>query len=385
MDDDRVARALVLHDERLERIRAAIRIEPVDHIPVIYMGLAFAPRWMGMPLSRYSTDGDAALEANLDTVDRLEAVGGVDGFNSFPGWLVRYDLGSLWLSRVELPGQELPEDSLWQVREEEVMSVGDYDLILTEGWPAFVDQHMPKVMDMDELAESERWYAEDMGPALARARERGYPSVAVGGTTIPFEPLCGARSMRAFFADLHRRPTVVKAAMDAILPHMVELGLTSAALDFAPGVWVGGWRSASGLLSPRIWDEFVFPYLYQIVHALAAQGVVSVLHLDQDWTRDLARLRELPAKSCVLNPDGMTDIRRAKELLGDHMAIMGDVPATLFAIGTPDEVYGYVRDLVRDIGPTGLLLCPGCDAPLNTKPENMEAFVAAAREFGGGV
>lgn len=60
------------------------------------------------------------------------------------------------------------------------------------------------------------------------------------------------------------------------------------------------------------------------------------------------------------------------------MAIMGDVPASLFSIGKPDEVYKYVSDLVRDLGPTGLILCPGCDAPLDTKPENMEAFIAAS-------
>jgi uroporphyrinogen-III decarboxylase len=120
-----------------------------------------------------------------------------------------------------------------------------------------------------------------------------------------------------------------------------------------------------------------------MTHALAAAGVGSVLHFDQDWTRDLARLRELPAKKCILNLDGVTDIRKAKHELGDHMAIMGDVPAAMFAHGTPDDIYNYVRDLVRDVGPTGLLLCPGCDAPLNTKPENMEAFVRAGHEFGG--
>jgi uroporphyrinogen-III decarboxylase len=30
----------------------------------------------------------------------------------------------------------------------------------------------------------------------------------------------------------------------------------------------------------------------------------------------------------------------------------------------------------------GLILCPGCDAPINAKPENMEALVAAAHEYG---
>ena len=34
-------------------------------------------------------------------------------------------------------------------------------------------------------------------------------------------------------------------------------------------VWVGGWRSASALVSPKLWDRFVFPYLHQMVTALA--------------------------------------------------------------------------------------------------------------------
>ena len=40
------------------------------------------------------------------------------------------------------------------------------------------------------------------------------------------------------------------------------------------------------------------------------------------------------------------------------------------------------RKLGRLFGSTGLILCPGCDAPINTKPENMEAFVAASHKFG---
>lgn len=368
-----------LYRERLARIEKAVRFEPVDRIPVIYMALAFSPLYTGLPLSRYVVDGDAALDANLDAADRL---GDFDGFNSFPGWIVPYELTGLWLSRIALPGVELPEDTLWQVREAEVMTLDDYDFILDHGWPAFLDEFLPRVVDMDRFQRWDEWYAEGLAPAVERARGRGYPSVAVGGTTIPFECLCGGRSMPEFFADLYRRPDHVEAVMEVMLPHMIELGLSSSNPGYAPGLWVGGWRSAGALLAPKIWDRMVFPYLHRIVEAMAAAGLVSVLHLDHDWNRDLARLRELPAKSCILNPDGMIDVRKAREVLGDHMAIMGDVPATLFATGTPDGVRAYVRDLVADLGPAGLILCPGCDAPINTKPENMEAFVAAAHEFG---
>jgi uroporphyrinogen-III decarboxylase len=78
----------------------------------------------------------------------------------------------------------------------------------------------------------------------------------------------------------------------------------------------------------------------------------------------------------------MTDMRKAREVLGDHMAIMGDVPSVLLAAGEPDDVYKYVRDLIADIGTKGLLLCAGCDAPINAKHENMMAMYEAGREYG---
>jgi uroporphyrinogen-III decarboxylase len=191
--------------------------------------------------------------------------------------------------------------------------------------------------------------------------------------------------MHKFFLDLYRMPDKVKAAMDVMLPSMIEQGIGAAKLGGVPAVWVGGWRTASAMLAPQIWDNLVFPYYHEIVLKLAENGITSVLHWDQNWTRDLGRLRELPAKKFALNPDGMTDIRKAKEILRDRAAIIGDVPSSLFAAGTPDDIRNYVRDLVRDIGPTGLILCPGCDAPINAKPENMEAFVSASREFGTSV
>ena len=188
--------------------------------------------------------------------------------------------------------------------------------------------------------------------------------------------------MPKFFLDLYRIPDKVKAVMDVMLPNLIKMGIRAVELTGVSRVWVGGWRSASALLAPKIWDTLVFPYFFEMIKAFSEKEILSVLHWDQDWTRDLSRLLEFPAKKCVLNLDGMTDIRKVKEVLGDHMAILGDVPATLFATGSPDDIYAYVKSLVRDVGPTGLLLCPGCDGPINTKPENMEAFVAAGREFG---
>ena len=373
--------AQATYQERLARVKKAMACEPVDRAPVVFMGQGFAPRVMGMKMSDYCKDNEAAWQVKMDAMDRFPGfdaimnVGGVGGVYLAP-W---------WLSHVNIPGRELPEDSLWQVQEAELMTQDDYEAIVAQGWPVWQKAFIPRIADPAELASIAAWNGANRARMFRECAEHGYAVVcsAVAPTLVPFEPLCGGRSFQQFIFDLHRIPDRVEAAMQAILE--VELAGIKAAPEpneGGSGVWVGGWRTASAMLSPRLWNRFVWPYIVQIVDALVARGITPVLHWDQDWTRDLVRLQELPAKKCVLNPDGMTDVRKFRELLRDNMSMMGDVPASLLVAGTPDEVYNYVADLVRDIGVTGLLLCPGCDAPINTKPENMAAFVAASLESG---
>jgi hypothetical protein len=318
----------------------------------------------------------------LEALDRLSQFGTIDGINSAPVVRITAALTTQWLSRIGVPGRDLPPDSLWQVREEEVMTHADYDSIIEKGYGQFLMGYLPKVIDMGEFQEFMAWSQTMAEPLTHKYQEHGYVVITGAFGSIPFEFFCGGRSMEKFYLDLYRMPDKVQAAMDAAFPEIMGMTIGPAKMSGRPGVWLGGWRSASALLAPKLWNRFVWPYFVTFAHALVDAGLTPILHLDQDWTRDLAHLQELPAKKCVLNPDGMTDIRKFKELVGDQMAVMGDVPAALLASGAPNDVRMYVRDLVRDIGPTGLLLCPGCDAPINAKPENMEAFVAASNEFG---
>jgi uroporphyrinogen-III decarboxylase len=371
-----------VYQERLERVLKAMRCEPVDRIPVIYQGTAFSPRYMGMSIAEFCASGEAAANVTIGAMDRLSRFGTIDGCNSPAAVRITPALTTQWLSRIGVPGRDLPPDSLWQVREQEIMTHADYDTIIEKGYLKFLGEYLPKVIDMGELQEFMAAAQTTTGPLTHRYQEHGYVVVTGGFGSIPFEYFCGGRSMEKFFLDLYRIPDKVQAAMDAAFPAMIGMCIGPAKMSGRPGVWLGGWRSASALLAPKLWNRFVWPYFVKFVNALVDAGLTPILHLDQDWTRDLARLQELPAKKCVLNPDGMTDTRKFKELLGDRMAVMGDVPAALLASGTPEDVRAYIRDLVRDVGPTGLLLCPGCDAPINAKPENMEAFVAASNEFG---
>jgi uroporphyrinogen-III decarboxylase len=370
---------LAVYCQREARIRKALNYEPVDRIPMIYFGTAWAPYTQGIPLSRFCSDLDTVLNSTLDAMDLL---GEIDGINMMQGsGLVSCRLGDLWLSKIEIPGRELPDNALWQVREQEVMKFEDYDLILNQGWEAFLASFRPKVLKMDLLEKQTAWLKEHGATLAQRYYSRGYAVLTCSSTTIPFEPLCGARSMEKFFFDCYRSADKVKAVMDVIQPFMVSNAIRATTFMGVKGTWVGGWRAASAMLSPKIWDRLVFPYYQDLIAKLHAQGILCLLHFDQNWDRDLARFLEFP-KGCVLALDGATDIRRAKEVLGDHVAFLGDVPASTLVAGTPDDVYNYVRDLIRDLGPRGLLMNPGCDIPFNAPRVNVQAMVTATRECG---
>jgi len=370
---------ITLMEEHLERVKKVISLEPVDRLPVIQNASAFGPRYTGHTIAEFCTVNDASMRITIEAMDKL---GGLDGINLAMIGRNTPILSSVWMSRIAVPGKDLPPDSLWQVQEAEVMTVDDYDAIIEKGWPAFQESYFPRVIDMADLGDALGWLNENLVPAIQNYHAHGYATLAASGITTPFDYLCGGRSMAKFFIDLYRMPDKIEAAMKVMMPPIIDQGIAVSKAAGVPGIWVGGWRTAGALVAPKLWERFVWPYVVEEVNAVVAAGLIPILHFDQDWTRDLACFKDLPAKTCVMNPDGLTSAAKFKEILGDHMAWMGDTPATLFAAGTPDDIHKYVRDQVELFEGRGLIIAPGCDAPINTKPENMEAFVEAAHKYG---
>jgi uroporphyrinogen-III decarboxylase len=371
-----------LYHERFDRIKKTINLEPVDRVPLVFMGTAFTARHTGITMAEYCKNPEASLKSTYQTMVDY----GFDAGNMAGGGRITPLLSAMWMSHLAVPGKELPVDSLWQVVEKEVMTHDDYDYILENGWNKFVKKYLPRVISMWEFIPSMMWFGMSQSRYQKKFKEGGFVIICDSDAqmpSIPFEYLCGGRSMTQFFFDLYRMPDKLQAVMDVMLEEtLASIKNLKPAPEKINGTWVGGWRSASALVAPKLWDRFVWPYFVKIVEALVDKGVTPILHWDQDWSRDLERLKELPAKKCILNPDGMTDMVKFKKLVGDRMAMMGDIPASMLAAGTPADVDKYVKEQVELFEGRGLLLCPGCDAPINTKPENMKALVEAGRKYG---
>ncbi|NLE21308.1 MAG: uroporphyrinogen decarboxylase [Actinobacteria bacterium] len=364
-------------DPRWERLRKAVALEPVDKVPVCLEGVAWCARVTGMTLEEFLSDATKATKANIDA---FRLVGNADCANN-PSF-ASSSLNFLWMTGVKRPGYELGPDEPWQVEESGLMTPEDYDRIIEMGWPAFQAEFLNERIRPGVLDEFLEFLGK--GPSVVeQAKAADMPFLSMGIIIQPFEPLCGGRTFTQFILDLYRMPDKVEQAMQVMFPGMNDAAIAGCAALGSPGVWIGGWRSASRMLAQPLWDRFVWPYIKELTLQVDAAGLIPILHFDSDWTRDLPRLLELPAGRCVLSLDSMTDIRKAKEILGDHMCIMGDVPPALLSSGTPDQVREHCTRLIRDIGPTGYILQSGCDIPVDAPLENVKAMADAAEAAAG--
>jgi uroporphyrinogen decarboxylase len=63
--------------------------------------------------------------------------------------------------------------------------------------------------------------------------------------------------------------------------------------------------------------------------------------------------------------------------------LMGNIdPSYPLAHGTPEDVDGKAKEIIRGTGGQHLYLSSGCAMGRNTKPENMRALVEAPKKYG---
>lgn len=362
--------AATLLRERTERIRRAIELQPTDRTPTMVFLDAFAAVYTGAKLSKFST-------SVFNTTDIM-----LQAYRDFPGFdAAEYSsfspkiVAAAFLSKVKLAGKELPEGSLWQIDEQERMTPEDYDLILKMGWRKWRSTYWKERVGFTKFDMFKTIIGGMRG--ARKFRKAGVLAFSDIVWLPPNEVLMGGRSMAKFLSDLFRMPDKVQAVMDVIYEESIEDLRSQVKMAKPFAVFVGAARGGSSFMAPRLWNRFTWPYIQKGVEEVVKCGAYANLHFDGDWVRDAARFREFPKKKCLWACDGTTDMYAIKEALDGHMCIKGDVPPSLLSLGTPDEVYAYSQKVIRDFGPTGFILAPGCTLPPNSKVENVKAMLAA--------
>jgi uroporphyrinogen-III decarboxylase len=142
------------------------------------------------------------------------------------------------------------------------------------------------------------------------------------------------------------------------------------------------WRRASiSFISPRQFEEVVWPFFRKEAEEFMKQGYTVLFHLDNDYTKVLHLFKEFPRKRSIFHFD-LTDMFKAKEVLGDHSCIMGNVPPSLLTLGTPKQVDDYCHRLIETCGEGGgFILAQACTVPYNATFENVKAMKEAITRY----
>ena len=368
-----------------DRIDAAIALQPVDRAPLVPMMDIFSPRFEGVKMADMIRDLDLARETLIKGFDDL---GGWDATFLAGGMVSDIGWGNFGMAS-KLPGYELGDDDLWQLDEKEILKIEDYDFIIKNGWNAYLGLAYPRLGAPCDPA----LFFPHLGALAAQGvkdtliwEAKGVQAFAGFGPPPPFEAVTFSRSLKETVADIFRRPALLEAALDAIqaeqVPFMIGglLAVKQATKWGNKVAFIGATRAP--FLSPPNFERFFWKYLKDMVNQMVAAGITPMLHFDSNWDKYLEKFLELPKGKVVLELDSTTNIFKAKEILKGHMCIMGDVPASLLKLGTPEQVCDYCKKLIDVVGEgSGFILSTGCDCPMDAKPENVKAMLETGRTY----
>ncbi len=367
-----------------ERMEAAVKLEPVDRIPCAPLMDIFMPcRRKGMTTAEAYKDIRKSFHAIVDVCDET---GGWDGM-ILPGYtlpLTPHVYTGVAFGKNLVPGNDLEADDVVQFVEQEIVTHEHYDMIIEHGWNGF---RMNVKESFNPLPEDTivKWTKRQMDQyryELETWREKGMRSLCGAITASPLMILSTSRTLMEFTKDIYYIPDKLEAVMNAMVDDLIEDAIEAAKLSGEPGVMLVMERGGCFYYPLHIYERFELPYMKKMVEAFAAENIITVMHLDQNYTKNVPYFLELPEKMVVAEFDSLTDIFEAKKILKGHMCIAGDVSASLTSLGTPEQVEDYCKKLIDVVGEDGgFILSTGCTCPADCKFENLKAMVDTVKNY----
>lgn len=382
-----------LYRERLARYQGAIRLQPIDRVPIACGSNYFAEIYAGHDKQQFVYDATQWAVADEVFVRDFPAV---DAHRSGRFWGPLHD--AVGFSFYKLPGRDLAPDVQYQFVEAERMRADEYELLIHDRAAFLFERFLPRALGEFGASRARSYMAFLKGgiawmQAAAHTKARvehlerqlGMPLAMQGAMLAPFDYLAdGLRGLEGIMLDLRRQPDRVKEACDALIPEAVSYALALADPLRRYPIFIPFHRGCRPFLSPAQFDEFYWPSLQQAMLLLIEAGYTIRAYLEGDWSRNWHHMRELPAGTVLCDIDVQGDIFRAKEEIGDWQCLAGGVPDSLLILGAPKKVRERVKLLCERVGEGGgFIVNGGCQIPYDTRPENFRALTEAVLEYGG--
>ncbi|MDD2735435.1 MAG: uroporphyrinogen decarboxylase family protein [Desulfuromonadaceae bacterium] len=228
----------------------------------------------------------------------------------------------------------------------------------------------------------------EMGPAfLAGAeiqRRWGAPNLAGSFGLAPFDIIGDTlRGTKGVMLDMRRQPDALIEACDAITPAAIRMATEGCMASGRPFVQIPLHKGDDTFMSEEQFARFYWPSFKRLLEGIIDAGMVPMPFVEGNYNKklDVIAGSDLPKGKIGWMFD-RTDIRVAKKKLGGKACIGGNVPSSLIATGTGEQVDDYCRQLIEDVAPGGgFFLSPGAVID-HANPETIRAFLASTKKYG---
>lgn len=359
-----------------ERVEKTIHLEEPDHVPVgpfmIWHGAVIG----GVTIGDFCWNVDACFQANRKTLEYYDW--GFDVMNLAPMMLAHSNINPVLYSALYFDWRFF-EDSIPQFHESELGDESLYDQVLKKGFGVlrtFRRVGLGRVLKnlTVDVARYMRW--------MKKVRKE-WDVVPFGDMVCytPAEIMLFARSTKGF-VDIRKRPEKLIEVNERWNRTFIKRTLQLAKLIKSEYIFMPSLKFSASIVNPKVFEKLQWPWYREMAEAFTAAGYRVLLHLDGDWGPLLGHFTDLTPRKYVMELD-VTDMKKAKDVVGKTMCIKGMVSPLTLATGTPADVERECKKFIDDCAPGGgFILSSGCEAPPNSRPGNLKMMIKCAREYG---
>jgi MtaA/CmuA family methyltransferase len=328
-----------------ERVAAAIRGEPVDHLPHIPISMMIAAEAIGEPYGKY------VLEAEVHARGQVEFAG-------------RWDVDNV--SVVSCPTTEAADLGA--------------SIIYFPDQPPAVDEEHALLLDKAVLAGlkvpdpgSGRRMAKRLEVVRLLKERVGGEKLVEGWVEGPMAEAADLRGINAIMIDLIDDPGFVQD----LFAFVYENAMSFARAQVKAGAdIIGVGDAAASLIGPELYRDAVLSWEKKYIETIHAMGALVRLHICGNTNSLFPFLREV--KADIVDLDSMAEIAGARREIGAGSLLSGNIdPVRVLKFGSPEAVREGLEGCLSDAGGRSYAACAGCEVPRGTPHENL----AAMRDF----
>ena len=330
----------------LERVRALVAGQPVDHLPVQPVIMMFAARHFGIPYIDYTKDGRKMAAAQSKLV---------------------HDFGIDCLLTCSDPAREVIDIA----GEGSINWYEDQGPAICEERAALLDKSMLKTFQIPDPLGGGRMHDRIKGIEVMHQEFGGEVSI-VGWVEGPLALGQELRGLTHVMTDFLDDPVFMKDLLD----FTAEVAVVYAEAQIQAGAdTIGMSDAAASMMGPNHYREFLFPRQLRVVESIrqAHPEVIVRLHMCGNTDPLIPQMKQLPVQ--IFELDSPTNLAAARATLGPDKVILGNVSTiTDMLEGDPKQVYEACRRCHETCGKAHVV-GTGCEMPPATPYENLRAMV----------